>query len=78
MFITGIRANSSSNTSVSSIGTPATRAATYTMMLAAAATSAAAMPTCQSGRSVHGRLRTGAAFRLVMRHVLPAIAAAPD
>jgi hypothetical protein len=65
MFITGIRANWSSNTSVSSIGTPAARAATYTMTLEAAATSAAAKPTCQSGRPIHGPLSTGAASRLV-------------
>src|SRR5262245_51348488 len=72
MFITGIRAKWSSNTSVSSIGTPAARAARYTMTLASAATSAAARPTCQSGRSVHGRLGTGAAsWLVVMRRVLP-------
>jgi hypothetical protein len=70
MFITGIRANSSSNTSVSSIGTPAARAVAYTMMLAAAATSAALPPTCQSGRSVLGRLCAGAASRRVVMRVI--------
>jgi hypothetical protein len=50
MFIIGIRAKWSSNTSVSSIGTPVARAAAYTRTLAAAATSAAASPTCHSGR----------------------------
>src|SRR5262249_25021845 len=74
MFVTGIRANLSSNTSVSSIGTPAARAATYMMTLAVAATSAAARPTCQSDRPVHGCLRAGAASWLViMRRVLPVV-----
>src|SRR4051812_39019332 len=40
MLITGMRANSSSKTSVSSIGTPAARAAAYTRTLAIAAISA--------------------------------------
>jgi hypothetical protein len=65
MFITGMRANSSSKTSVSSIGTPAARAAAYTTTLAAAATSAATRPTCHNGRARRpSRV-------VVMWHVLP-------
>ena len=58
MFITGIRANLSSKTSVNSIGTPPARAATYTATLAPAAAIAAAAPTCHSGRWIRARLPT--------------------
>ena len=60
---TGMRSKWSLNTSVSSKGTPASRATTYRMALAAEATSAAARPTCQSGRWVQASLLGGRSRR---------------